>query len=92
MDTNEELNPATLPSRRKFFWGLSAFALLATAAAAARNPFSKVQNIFAGKPASKKKMVTMLTQDGTLVEVDELAITSCKRKINKNELLNWIKK
>ena len=92
MDSNKEIAPANLPSRRKFVWGLGAFTLFAAVGAAARFPFSTVKNVFAGKQESKKKTITMLTEDGRLVQVDETLITSCRRKVNKNELLNWIKK
>ena len=90
MDSNEKIVPSNLPSRRKFVWGVGAFTLMA--AVITKLPFSGVKNIFAGKPESKKKIITMLTQDGKLVQVDEAQINSCRRKVNKNELLNWIKK
>jgi len=92
MDNNEEITPASVPSRRKFVYGLGAFTMMAAVAAVVKFPFSSLKNAFAGKPAIKSKTITMLTQDGKLVQVDEAAINSCRRKVNKNELLNWIKK
>ena len=92
MNSDEKTAPANLPSRRKFVWGVGAFTLLAAVGAAAKFPFSTLKNVIAGKQERKNKTITMLTEDGRLVQVDETLITSCRRKVNKNELLNWIKK
>ncbi len=39
-----------------------------------------------------KKMVRMLAQDGTLVEVDTSLLTAGKRKVSTEEVQHWIKK
>ncbi len=44
------------------------------------------------KEKRNNKMVTMLTQDGQLVEVDASALPSKKKKITNRELQNWITK
>ncbi|HEY8782155.1 MAG TPA: twin-arginine translocation signal domain-containing protein [Mucilaginibacter sp.] len=92
MNSNEKINPANIPSRRKFVYGAGAFTVMAAVAAVIKFPFSSLKNVITGKPEIKSKTITMLTQDGKLVQVDEAAITSCRRKVNKNELLNWIRK
>jgi len=92
MNSNEKITPANLPSRRKFVWRVGAFTLVTAVAGAVKFPFLSLKNVITGKPAVKNKTITMLTQDGKLVQVDEALITSCRRKVNKNELLNWIKK
>jgi len=92
MNSNEKITPANLPSRRKFVWKVGAFTLVTAVAAAVKFPFSSLRNVIAGKPEVKGKTITMLTQDGKLVQVDEASITSCRRKVNNNELRNWIKK
>jgi hypothetical protein len=92
MNNNEKITSANLPSRRKFVWKIGAFTLVTAIAAAVKFPFSSIKNVITGKPENKSKTITMLTQDGKLVQVDEASITSCRRKVNKNELLNWIKK
>jgi len=92
MNSNEKITPANLPSRRKFVWRFGAFALVTAVAAAVKFPFLSQKNVVTGKPGSKSKTITMLTQDGKLVQVDEALINSCRRKVNNNELLNWIKK
>jgi len=68
-------------TRRKFLgWGLASAAV-----------FSAFKFF---KPAEKKQKETvkMLTQDGTLVEVDIASLPSAKKKITNPELQNWIKK
>jgi hypothetical protein len=92
MNSNEKITPANLPSRRKFVWRVGAFTLVTAVAAAVKFPFLSLKNVITGKPGVKSKTITMLTQDGKLVQVDEALITSCRRKANNNELLNWIKK
>ena len=92
MNSNEKITPANIPSRRKFVWTAGAFTLVTAIAAAVKFPFSSLKNVISGKPEIKSKTITMLTQDGKLVQVDEALINSCRRKVNKNELLTWIKK
>ncbi|MFI5138407.1 MAG: hypothetical protein ACHQIM_11335 [Sphingobacteriales bacterium] len=92
MNNNEKITPSTLPSRRKFVWKVGAFTLVTAFAAAVKFPFSSLKNVITGKSEIKGKTITMLTQDGKLVQVDDALINSCRRKVNKNELLNWIKK
>ena len=92
MNNNEKITPSNLPSRRKFVWKVGAFALVTGFAAAVKFPFSSLKNVITGKPEIKNKTITMLTQDGKLVQVNEALINSCRRKVNKNELLTWIKK
>lgn len=67
-------------NRRKFIaWGL------ATAAVAATFKFFT--------PVKKNpKTVKMLTEEGTLVEVDIASIPSQKKKISNQEMQNFIKK
>jgi hypothetical protein len=42
--------------------------------------------------SAKKNTVKMLTQDGTLVEVDAAVLSPRKRMVSDEELLTWIKK
>jgi hypothetical protein len=66
------------PSRRKFiFLGLGTVAF-----------FSVLKFL---KTTKKKKAVTMLTQDGRLVEVNEDLLPAKRKKITNGELQNWIK-
>ncbi|HAL81356.1 MAG TPA: hypothetical protein DCO83_03260 [Mucilaginibacter sp.] len=92
MNNNEKITPSNLPTRRKFVWRVGAFALVTGFAATVKFPFSSLKNVITGKPQIKAKTITMLTQDGKLVQVNEALINSCRRKVNKNELLTWIKK
>ncbi len=78
------MNPENkLHSRKQFIGlGISAAAILAALK-------------FWSLPKRKKKSnktVTMLTQDGQLVEVDVAALPSRKKKITNRELQNWITK
>jgi hypothetical protein len=92
MESNEKTGQAKIPSRRKFVLGLSAFTIMAAIGPALKFSFSSLKKVITGKSKIKGKTITMLTQDGKLVQVDEALITSCKRKVNNNELQNWIKK
>ena len=47
---------------------------------------------FAFAPQKKKNTVKMLSQDGTLVEVDMAALQAKKRKVTNDELQAWVKK
>ena len=90
MNNNEKQNSESLPSRRKFVWHIGALAALAAVGTAMKIPLSALKKPKQEKP--QNKTITMLTQDGRLVQVNEASIVSCKRKANKKELLNWIKK
>jgi len=73
-----------MQSRKQFIgWGLSATAVLT---AIRFWPHAKKKT----KPSGKT--VTMLTQDGRLVEVDVSAIPSQKKKITNRELQSWMTK
>ena len=69
-------------SRRKFL-GLG----LASAAV-----FSALKFFQPSSPKKVKDTVKMLSQDGTLVEVDIASLPSSKKKVTNTELQNWIKK
>jgi hypothetical protein len=44
------------------------------------------------KQAPAKPTVKMLSQDGTLVEIDQELLAAATKKVTKEELQNWIKK
>lgn len=76
-----ESNPNST-SRKKFL--LWSAAILASAA---------LIRFFKGPSKEKNKStVTMLTQDGKLVEIDRDLVTGNGKKISYQELQNWIKK
>jgi hypothetical protein len=68
------------PSRKKF--------LLLTAAAFCS---ATILRIFTGKKKDQKDTVKMLTQDGTLVEVDRKLLGPPGNKISNGDLQQWIK-
>ena len=90
MNSNEEIIQTISPTRRKFIWGVGVLSLFA--AVASSLPFFSKKNVIACKPESKKRTLTMLTQDGKLVEIDASLITASRKKISNKELQNWIKK
>ncbi len=90
MNSNEEITQTISPARRKFVWGIGVLSLFAAVVSAL--PFFARKNVIACKPESKKRTITMLTQDGKLVEIDESLITANRKKISNTELQNWIKK
>lgn len=90
MNDKKEVTKTIPPTRRKFVWGIGVLSLFA--AVASGLPFFSKKDVIACKPESKKRMLTMLTQDGKLVEIDESLITAGRKKISNKELQNWIKK
>lgn len=92
MHSNEEINDTNSPSRRKFVWITGTLSIMAAVAGVPKFPFSVSKNAADGKIAGKKKITTMLTQDGRLVQVNEALITSSRKKATNSELQNWIKK
>jgi hypothetical protein len=93
MDTHssKENTPKNAPSRRKFVSRIGALSLLAAVAAAIKLPFSSGKHAIACKPGSMTKKIKMLTQDGSLVEIDESLISPNRKKISDTELQHWIK-
>lgn len=87
---DKEVTKTIPPTRRKFVWGIGILSLFA--AVASGLPFFSKKDVIACKPEGKKRMLTMLTQDGKLVEIDESLITASRKKISNKELQNWIKK
>jgi hypothetical protein len=79
-------------SRRKFVWGVAVVSVCTSLAVFAGKLLPKRKSIISCGPASEKKMVKMLTQDGRLVEIDESLITAKRKKISTGELQNWVKK
>jgi len=75
---NNEIKKQT---RRKFLgWGLASAAV-----------FSAFK-FFKPSEKKQKETVKMLTEDGTLVEVDIASLPTSKKKVTNTELQNWIKK
>jgi len=67
-------------SRKKFVvWGVGILASLSVLK-------------FGFSPKKKSSTVKMLSQDGTLVEVDMTALQAKKGKVSNQELQTWIKK
>lgn len=90
MDSNEKTTrPVDGEARRKFVLGLGILSAFAAVAAAIDIPFFFKKT---SKPASKKKTVKMLTEDGRLVEIDASLMTASKKKATNTELQHWIKK
>ena len=74
--------PQSSPTRKKFiFWS---FAAVCSAT---------VLKFFTGETKKKDEggTVKMLTQDGTLVEINTKLITQCGGKITNAELQKWVK-
>lgn len=88
--TDKEVTKTIPPTRRKFVWGIGVVSLFA--AFASSLPFFSKKNIISCKPDSKKRTLTMLTEDGKLVQIDESLITASRKKISDQELQHWIKK
>jgi hypothetical protein len=76
------------PNRRKFVYGIGILAALA----GLRSLFLPKKDIISCGPDPVRKTHRMLTQDGTLVEVDNALLSSARKKITDEELQNWIRK
>jgi hypothetical protein len=70
---------------------LKGLGLLALASAF-RLPFFGKKERISCAPPSRGKTVKMLSQDGTLVEVDEKLLSSSRQKATNEQLKNWISK
>jgi hypothetical protein len=92
MNSNEKTTQTNLPSRRKFVWGVGILSAFAAVGAATGLPFFGKKNAISLKAEGKNSTVKMLTEDGRLVEIDEVLITSGKKKISNTELQQWVKK
>ena len=72
--------PKNPPTRKNFLlWGIATFCSAA---------------VLKFLPKEKKEVaetVKMLTQDGTLVEIDKKLLLSSSKKINNAELQQWVK-
>lgn len=78
------MEPTTKTTSRKKFFLWSAGILTSVTA---------FKYLFGNKPGKEKKeTVKMLTQDGTLVEIDKELLSNYNKKISDNELQQWIKK
>jgi len=76
------------PNRRKFVYGISILA----AFAGLRSLILPKKDIISCGPDPIRKTHRMLTQDGTLVEVDDALLSATRKKITDEELQNWIRK
>ena len=92
MNSDIEISQKPSPSRRKFVKGIGMLSMFAAIAAAMGFRFPGKKDIIACGPGEKKKTVKMLTQDGTLVEIDAALLTGSAKKITNSELKNWVKK
>jgi hypothetical protein len=73
------------PSRKKFLlWGAAVISSLTV--------FKFISGIKKKKNDGAGKTVTMLTQNGKLVEVDKKLLASSGKKISDEELQKWVKK
>lgn len=87
-----EITQKQSPTRRKFVRVAGILSMFAAITAAMGFRFPGKKNIIACGPGEKKKTVKMLTQDGTLVEIDASLLTGSAKKITNSELKNWVKK
>jgi hypothetical protein len=74
-------------SRRKLIAGIATLGLFPLAKLGS---FTKKKEVVSCAPEVKK--IKMLTQDGTLVEVDASKIAGAKEKISNEQLQSWVKK
>lgn len=92
MNNNGDAIQQGSQARRRFLAGISFLSAFALIAAAVRFPGSRKSNIIGCVPEKKTRMVKMLAEDGTLVEIDGGLIKSRGKKVSDAELQCWIKK
>lgn len=76
------MQPSQSPPSRKKFLLWSAIALCS----------ATVLKFLPGTKKKQTETIKMLTQDGTLVEIDKSLLVSSGNKISNDELQKWIKK
>ena len=92
MESDKKAITGNTPGRRKFVARFGAFTLITAVAAAMKFPFSFLKRGKTSPPVCENKTITMLTQDGRLVQVNEALLTSNRKKATSKEIQNWIKK
>ena len=92
MAIKELESQVSLPTRRKFVWGLGILSAFAAVSRIAGISVFRKKQPGANNTANKSNTVKMLTQDGRLVEVDIARINGNMKKISNTELQHWIKK
>ena len=93
MDIDEKINQPNQTSRRKFVLRAGILSACAAAAATLGGSFwNKKKDATTPGEGAATKTIKMLTQDGKLVEVNALLITTNAKKVTDAELKNWIKK
>ncbi|HTR28245.1 MAG TPA: hypothetical protein VMH27_03185 [Puia sp.] len=92
MNNQEEAKPIGSPARRRFLAGVGVLSAVALVAAALRLRGRQKRNIIACLPEKKARMVKMLAEDGSLVEIDANLIKSGGKKVTDAELQRWIKR
>ena len=91
MQSNKEPVGKASPKRRRLLARLGLLSFFALAAGTFRLPGARKRIVADCGPGQKTKMIKMLAEDGTLVEVDASRISS-GRKVSDAELQGWIKK
>ncbi len=74
--------------RRHFVYGIGAIAALA----GLRALFLPKKDVISCGPATTGKTHRMLTQDGTLVEVDDAVLSEVRKRITDEELRNFVQR
>lgn len=92
MNNKEEAILKGSPARRRFLAGIGVLSAFSFIAAAIRLPGTRKRNIIGCMPENKPRMVKMLAEDGSLVEIDADLIKRGGKKVSDAELQRWIKR
>jgi hypothetical protein len=76
------MEPSKISSRKRFLQWSAGVITSVTA----------LKLFMGSEPVEKNTTVKMLSQDGTLVEVDTRTLPGARKKITDKELQDWIKK
>lgn len=78
-----------ISTRRKLLAGIGALSLFPLVKLGF---LTKKKEVISCAPDQANQKIKMLSQDGTLVEVDLSKISGSKQKATKEDLQNWVKK
>lgn len=92
MNNNEEKILKESSARRRVLAAIGVLSALAFIATAVRLPGYRKTNLIGCMPEKKPRMVKMLAEDGSLVEIDADLIKSGSKKVSNSELQHWIKR
>ncbi|HXD78548.1 MAG TPA: hypothetical protein VN616_12110 [Puia sp.] len=92
MQTDKDAIESVSPARRRLLARLGVLSFFALVAGAAGLPAGRKRNTASCAPGNKPRMIRMLAEDGTLMEIDASLVQPGGQKASDAEIHGWIKK